>query len=164
MTNYTEEFKKLIVSKALSNPEISPRQVAREAGVASSTVYKWVKYYSMDVKGQFESTKRTPQDWTPEERFNMLVETANLTDEGRGIYCRQKGIYQHQLTQWRETFMQSKADTKQSQELAELKRLRAENKALKKELNRKDKALAETSALLILKKKAAFLWGEIEED
>jgi transposase len=104
--------------------------------------------------------KKSVQDWTLEERFNTLLETAGLSQEACGAYCRQRGIYQHQLTQWREAFMQPKNEGKHTQELAELKALRAENKALKKELNRKDNALAETSALLILKKKQPFSGGK----
>ena len=37
--------------------------------------------------------------------------------------------------------------------------LRARNKELERDLNRKDKALAETTALLVLKKKADLIWG-----
>ena len=52
----------------------------------------------------------------------------------------------------------------QQQHAQALKKLQAENRALKKDLLRKDKALAETSALLILKKKADLIWGDFEED
>jgi cytidylate kinase len=48
--------------------------------------------------------------------------------------------------------------------LSELKALKEENKRLEKEIRRKDKALAEAAALLILKKKAAMIFGEREED
>ena len=44
------------------------------------------------------------------------------------------------------------------------KQLRKENSTLRKDLNRKEKALAETAALLVLKKKAQAIWGEPEED
>jgi transposase len=160
---YAEDFMRSVVSKALSNPNTTTRQIAKEVGIAPSTVYGWVRKYGGGIKG-LKTARSASGDWTLEERFNMLLETANLSQEACSAYCRQRGIYQHQLTQWREAFMQPKIEAKHSQELAELKALRAENKALKKELNRKDKALAETSALLILKKKAAFLWGEEEED
>ncbi len=164
MKTYTEDFKKSIVQKALANPERSPRHTALEAGLGNSTLYGWIKKYGGSIEKLENTPKKSPQDWTSEERFNMLLETANLTEEAQGVYCRQKGIYQHQLAQWREAFMKPKTEINHSKELAELKLLRAENLALKKDLNRKDKALAETSALLILKKKADLLWGEIGED
>lgn len=162
MKIYTEDFKKSIVQKALANPERSPRHTALEAGLGNSTLYGWIKKYGGNIEKP--PNKKSPEDWTAEERFNMLLETANLTEEAQGAYCRQKGIYQHQLTQWQEAFMKPKTEINHSKELAELKTLRAENQALKKELNRKDRALAETSALLILKKKASLLWGEFGED
>jgi transposase-like protein len=164
MTRYSEEFKKSIIKKILSNQTTSLRHVAKENGLALSTTHGWLKKYGSDIDKTKELNKRSPNDWTLEERFNILAETAGLTEEARGIYCRQKGIYQYQLDEWREIFMKTKIDSKNNEELGELKALRAENKALKKELLRKDKALAETSALLILKKKADYLWGEIEED
>ncbi len=81
-----------------------------------------------------------------------------------GAYCRKHGLYPHQLTQWEADFMTSSTDPKNQQLTAELKKLRAENKALKQVVVRKDKVLAETVALLILKKKATQIWGELEED
>ena len=127
--------------------------------MALSTAHGWLKKYGNDIDKPKE-LKKSPNDWTLEERFNILVETVGLTEEARGIYCRQKGIYQYQLNEWHEIFMKTKIDSKNNEELAELKALRAENKALKKELLRKDKALAETSALLILKKKRIIFGGE----
>lgn len=163
MPRYPEEFKRSIVKNILSNSNSSLRQASKENGVPISTVHGWLKRYG-DPGNTKEPTKKYPNDWTLEERFNILVEIAGLSEEECGIYCRQKGIYQYQLTEWHEIFMKTATDSKNKEELAELKALRAENKALKKELRRKDSALAETSALLILKKKADYLWGEIEED
>jgi transposase len=89
--------------------------------------------------------------------------TASLDDVAVGVYCRERGIYSFQLKQWKETFMTQKVIDKKHAELSELKSLRAENKALKQEIRRKDSALAETTALLVLKKKAALIWGEPED-
>lgn len=164
MATYPEEFKKNIVKKFLANSNISLRHISRENGIAISTAHGWIKKYGSDVENSQKLSKKSPNDWTLEERFNILIETASLTEEARSIYCRQKGIYQYQLTEWHELFMKTKIDVKNNEELTELRALRAENKSLKKELYRKDKALAETSALLVLKKKADYLWGEIEED
>ena len=46
---------------------------------------------------------------------------------------------------------------------SENKKLKNENKQLALELRRKEKALAEAAALLILKKKADLIWGVDEE-
>lgn len=40
---------------------------------------------------------------------------------------------------------------------------RQKNRMLERELARKEKALAETAALLVLRKKAQAIWGESED-
>ena len=164
MRTYTEAFKKGVVAKALLKPGISPRQTAKEVGVSSSAMYIWIKQYGSESPINRTLPKAKPTDWSKAEQFNILLATAHLSDEARGAYCRQRGLYQHQLDQWREVFMKEKEASTQSKELAELRALRAENKALKKELTRKEKALAEASALLLLKKKAGLIWGEHGDD
>lgn len=161
MTIYSESFKEALVKKALLQPDISSRRLAKEAGVSNSALYNWIMRYK---KANNVTNGSNSNNWTIEERFNMLIESSSLTEEQQGAYCRRKGIFKHQLLEWKKEFMQQQTETKKPKTQTELKSLRTENKALKKELRRKDKALAETSALLILKKKANLLWGETEED
>ncbi|TYL46630.1 transposase [Marinomonas sp. IMCC 4694] len=66
-------------------------------------------------------------------------------------YCRAKGLYPHHIQQWKQDFAKG-ASAKPAP--SESKQLKQEIKQLQKELNRKDKALAETAALLVLKKKS----------
>jgi capsule polysaccharide export protein KpsE/RkpR len=66
-----------------------------------------------------------------------------------------KGLYPHHIEQWKLDFVESPVQDNSFQNKAEVKTLKTENKSLKKELNRKDKALAETAALLVLQKKCA---------
>ena len=72
------------------------------------------------------------------------------------------GVHSHQLVQWRQALIDGAQD--QTASAGETRVLRQENRSLKKELRRKDRALAETTALLVLKKKAAEIWGEEEDD
>ena len=165
MTIYSKSFKEVLVKKALLQPDISPRQFAKEAGISNSSLYGWILKYKKTNNGtNISNSNNHYNNWTIEERFNILLETTSLTEEQQGAYCRRKGIFKHQLSEWKKEFMEPKTETKKAKAQVELKSLRLENKALKKDLRRKDKALAETSALLILKKKANLLWGEIEED
>jgi transposase len=76
--------------------------------------------------------------------------------------CRKKGIFSHHIKQWTENFTQGQITNMNSNNGNENKQLKAENKALKKEINRKDKALAETAALLVLQKKVQEIWGSNE--
>jgi transposase-like protein len=94
-----------------------------------------------------------------------LLATEKLDEIGVGVYCREQGIHSFQLKKWKDEFMNHHAVKKQPDKLShELKTLRQENRRLKKDLKRKNKALAETSALLVLKKKANLIWGDPEED
>jgi hypothetical protein len=108
-----------------------------------------------------ERVKR-PQDWTAAERLQALIETAGLAEEELGSWCRGHGLHTHHLTQWRRELTADRFGDQASQQT--LRALREENRALKKALRRKEKALAETAALLVLKKKAESIWGEREDD
>ena len=81
-------------------------------------------------------------------------------------YCREKGLFVEQLKQWQTSCMDAnKPDQKMSYQ--DSKEQRAANKRIKeleKELNRKEKALAETAALLVLREKYNALWEAKEEE
>ena len=77
-------------------------------------------------------------------------------------YCREQGIYSHQVMQWKKDFAQEPSSASKASTKAEIKQLKTQNKILTKELNRKDKALAETAALLVLQKKVNAIWGDDE--
>ncbi len=108
--------------------------------------------------------EKRPRDWTVEERFEALLETGQLNEEEVGRWCREHGVHTHQLSRWRQDAMAGTGGKTATAEQAETRRLREQVKELKKQLRRKDKALAEAAALLVLKKKAASIWGEPEDD
>ncbi|WP_428355858.1 transposase [Methyloprofundus sp.] len=76
-------------------------------------------------------------------------------------YCRENGIYPHHVKEWKSDFLSEK-QASNSVSRQEQKKLKQENKRLQKELNRKDRALSETAALLVLSKKCQAIWGEKE--
>ena len=105
---------------------------------------------------------RRPQDWTAEEKLTVVIEAASLPDEELGAFLRERGLHQANLKQWRREMIEGLAEPKarsSSKPSAETRRIRE----LERELTRKEKALAEAAALLILKKKAQALWGD-EDD
>jgi transposase len=110
------------------------------------------------------SNDKRPQDWTSEERLNMVVACASLGDEALNAHCRMQGIYPHHVKQWKLDFINGHSAKQKTVSPSEIKILKHENKSLKKELNRKDKALAETAALLVLKKKVHEIWGNDEDN
>jgi len=107
---------------------------------------------------------RRPQDWTLEERLNMVISCHSLEGEALSQSCREQGIYPHHAAQWQRDFTNGESQNSNSASRSEIKVLKNENKALKKELNRKEKALAETAALLVLKKKVHEIWGRDEDN
>ena len=91
-----------------------------------------------------------------------MLATYGLGEEELGRWCRQHGVHTHHLVQWRRELIEGGSE--QANLSKEARSLREENRVLKKDLRRKEKALAETTALLVLKKKAALIWGESEDD
>jgi transposase-like protein len=155
--------KQAIIEKVLSNDGRSVAEIAKAYNVGRSTLDGWVKSYRQYGTISKQKTEKGQYEMSLSSRFEHLVATASLDEAAISIYCREKGIYSFQLTQWKEAFMAKKGTEKQ-ENIDELKALRIENKQLKQEVRRKDTALAEATALLILKKKAALIWGEIGDD
>jgi len=174
-TRYSQSFKIQAVKKALNlSPEESIKDLAESLGVHYSTLRKWkIKFkkqaFSLppdDNNTSIDMMKKEkrPQDWSSEEKLSMVITCASLDDEAFSTVCREQGIYPHHVTQWQQEFLQGMKTNPKAKIPSETKNLRLENKALKKELNRKDKALAETAALLVLQKKVNAIWGNDEDN
>lgn len=162
MGHLSVDSKHAIVQKALERNGRPLKELAQSHNIGYSTLQKWIRCYRNHVKISTVAHK-TNKRLSQAEKFQHLVATETLNDVEVGVYCREQGIYSFELKQWKENFMTQQSNEKKHSELAELKLLRAENKALKREIQRKDRALAETTALLVLKKKAALIWGEAED-
>ncbi|UVW34158.1 transposase [SAR92 clade bacterium H455] len=93
----------------------------------------------------------------------MVITCGSLSDEAISKLCREKGIYPHHIKHWKSDFAEGKAVSGGDKKHADNKQLKHENKSLKKELSRKEKALAEAAALLVLQKKVNALWGNDED-
>lgn len=163
MNKLSTGAKQAIIEKALSNDGRSVTEIARAYNVGRSTLDGWIKRYRDHGIISKQKAGKGQYNIPLSSQFEHLVATASLDEAAISIYCREKGIYSFQLTQWKEAFM-TKKNTEKQENTEELKALRIENKQLKQEVRRKDTALAEATALLILKKKAALIWGEIGDD
>jgi len=107
---------------------------------------------NMAVSGRSSQEKR-PKDWTAEERISAIIKTGCMTEEDRTAWCRKKGVFIHNLDQWKKDAISAMIPKANKEQIEEHRNLKKEISTLKKDLSRKDKALAETAALLILKKK-----------
>ena len=164
MTRLSLEAKEAMVAKALGS-KVCLKDLAKKNGIGYSTLNKWVS--QVRETGSVQSGRRGRPLISQGQKVPLqhLLATAGLDDKAIGAYCREQGIHSFKLKEWQEHLMKdngSKQETDATRK--ENNALRSENKALKKDLHRKDKALAETTALLVLKKKADLIWGEHEED
>jgi len=160
---YPIQLKEAVLKRVLQ--ENKPHyEVAREFGVGRSTIGKWLKEYKKNGSIKLKSKEKRPKDWTAEERIVAIMETGCMTTEDRTAWCRKKGLFIHNLDQWKKDAISAMIPKPNKEQIEEHRKLKKEISVLKKDLSRKDKALAETAALLILKKKAQEIWGEPEED
>ncbi|MDX8380118.1 MAG: transposase [Gallionella sp.] len=107
--------------------------------------------------GVSPAKEKRPQDWTAEQQLIALHQTHGLSGEALQKWCREHGLFVHHLTRWKTAFC---ADAKAVSGRHEIRVLKDEVKQFKREIVRKDHALAEAAALLILQKKFRALWEE----
>ena len=156
-SKYSEAFIEQAVVKLLSRGGRSVREVALDLNVNYHTAKNWIKRGSLDKGGVSPPKEKRPQDWTAQEQLLALQETHTLSGEALQAWCRERGLFAHHLTSWKTAFC---AETKTPSGMREVQILRGENDQLKRELLRKEKALAEAAALLILQKKFRALWED----
>ena len=106
------------------------------------------------------------ENWTAETKLSVIIETASLSESELSQYCRGKGLYSEQVKQWKTRCLTGfKVSKEQQKEVT--KKTKADQlkiKSLKKALRHKEKALAETAALLVLRKKLDAFWETDNED
>lgn len=159
----SEEFKRALLQK-LCESTLSFRQFAIEEGVAFSTLHKWKKQYNIERPER--SVERSSDRWSSEEKFSVVLECVTLSELELGEYCRRRGLYPEQVMLWKQACIQGTMKKNDQQKQAQLsskadkKRIRQ----LERELARKDKALAEAAALLVLGKKLDTLRQDNEDD
>jgi len=162
---YAQELKEAVTSKALKLKNI--HQAADEAKIPYQTVYNWVmkkKKTVITTTQKGESMPIRPQNWSADAKLQAIIETSSMNEEEIGAYCRSKGIYTTHLQDWKKASIEGLKSNSIKNVNIEYQKLQKEYQQVKRDLNRKDKALAETSALLVLKKKADLIWGVSEED
>lgn len=164
--SYSQSFKQQAVEKALSRREgTTLAEVTTSLGIGYSTLQKWlVKAAKQPTEGRSDAgnasiggvrKERRPQDWSRQARLEMVIACSALDEAAVHQRCRERGLYAHHVKQWKEDFISGLT----ANDRTEAKHLQGEIRELKKELNRKDRALAETAALLVLQKKVSAIWG-----
>jgi transposase len=164
MARYSEEFKYSIIVRMMPPENQSVNSIARETGLSEATLYQWrnqARKKGLAVPGGELEVER----WNTQDKFLIVMETVRLSEIELAEYCRSKGLFVEQVLAWKDACMQANGGVAQqaTQLQRELRQKEQELKKLEKELRRKDSALAETAALLVLRKKANAIWGDGED-
>ncbi len=159
---YTEAFKEQALLKVYSRKDCTINDIARELNMNVGTLKSWMR---SEVKSQGQTAEKPPErgsDFSLAARLKALQESYGLSGEELNAWCRARGLFTHHLQQWTADFCQTKpaASGRQNEDAQ-----RASNKkihTLEAELRRKEKALAEAAALLVLQKKFRAYLGDEE--
>ena len=154
---YPIRLKKAMVEKYLRSDErIS--DFSKANGIPESSLRDWIREAESGILESMKKPKHMKY-LKPDEKFEALMEYNYIEKEDeQGFWLRKNGLKKAHLDKWKkelsDTLRMPKPDVKEKKII----------KALEKEIKRKDKALAEVTALLVMKKKADAIWGNEEEE
>jgi transposase len=162
--HYSPEYKRSLVEHVFLSPSRSVDEAAKTFGISRSSLFRWVKQYGPATAG-IERKKIKPSQWSVAQRLRALLEYQNLSETAQGAYLRKNGLYYSDLAQWKaeildEVKKNNRSNSMPSTEAKYIRRIRE----LEKELQLKEKALKEATALVALKKKAESIWGVVEDE
>lgn len=157
--NYSAEFKNAVVTKILNRGNLTIQEVCEKEGVFHGTVRNWI--HSRANVGDSPKTKRGRRmKWSAEAKLKAVIETESLAEYELGTYIRREGLYTTQLSEWRAEIierLEAKSPFAKDERDEKIKNL-------ERDLLRKDRALAEASALLILQKKVNLIWDKYDSE
>jgi len=153
-----------MVQRMLGPNAKSATVLAEEIGIHQSTLSRWLRNGRIlgGTMTQKRKRKKT-QRWSSSEKLRIVLAASQLQDEELGAFLRREGVHEHHLERWRRTILAALDEDgakKRRDPFPQAKELAA----VQRDLRRKDKALAEVSALLVLKKKADAIWGVVDDD
>lgn len=147
--------------KRMAGPEgLSAKALSKEVDIPQPTLSRWLKNSSLGAMSNDKGPKRRTRPAS--EKLRIVVEAGSLNDEKLGELLRREGIHEAELNEWREAMMASLAPPKRksSKKSPDEKKIRE----LERDLDRENRALAEVTALLALKKRVAEIWGDEDDD
>ena len=157
MARYSQKFKERVVARLLP-PESSPVEaLSQMVGISVTTLERWRAECLAKPSGD------EARHWTAAARLEAVIATAAMNEVARSAWCREHGdVYPTALEIWKQDAIGGLGEPRETESVA-LKQERRRNKELERELHRKDKALAETAALLVLSKKLQAIFHEGED-
>ena len=164
---YSDTFKARMVSRLVGPGAVSANALSREVGVSQGALSRWLRVagnIGTMTQSKKNPTPQSPRDWPLERKLRVVLEALSLSDKELGAFLRREGLHEAQLQEMHSSVEAAFSDPKKT---PSKKKVSSEKKAIKKlekELARKDKALAEVTALLVLKKKLEAYFSEDEEE
>jgi transposase-like protein len=162
---YEEGLKSRMIERMLGPERISANALGQEIGVSPATLSRWLR--DRKLSGMKTKAPKKQQRWTAVEKLRVVREASSLGDDQLGELLRREGLHEPQIRDWMEAAdeaalasLTTKTKKDRTKSTPEQKKIHQ----LKKELARKDKALAEVGALLALKKKVQQIWGDEDDD
>ena len=152
MPRYTQEKKDYALSLMSPPKNFSVAEVAGQTGISAPTLYGWRSQARTQGRA-IPGDGNNAEDWKAEDKFAVVVETLGLAEAELAEYCRHKGLYVEQVVRWRLACMRANRGDDARVSAASLLEERKRNRGLEKELRRKERALAEAAALLVLSRK-----------
>lgn len=160
-TYYTKAFRQQALEKVYNRGDRTVQAIAEDLNLNPWTLKNWMKLPKEAVESPSGLITKRPQDWSLSERFQLILDSQDKEGETLNAWCREQGIFPHHLQAWRKDFETGTSEAAVSR--SEWRDLKANYQALQRELKRKEKALAEAAALLVLQKKYQALWEEKDE-
>ncbi len=162
---HSTEFQEQALSKVRQRGTRSVREIAEELNMSAGTLRKWwasSNHSAVETMAMAElPSALAAESWNAAQRLLALQQTHVLSGVALHAWCREKGLFEHQLIAWHDAFCAVPAPDSRDTKLA-LRELQTRNESLQRDLRRKEKALAEAAALLVLQKKFQALWGDEE--
>jgi transposase len=155
---YSKDFKQSTIQKILMPGGPTIMEMAVKTGAHPTSIRDWMKIY-----GKSLAMKKTT-DWTPENKLEAIIKTSAMRENELGEFLRANGLHTSDIDQWKQDIYSSLKAPGRPRIDPELIQLRNKEKELSKDLRRKDRALAEMSARVILLKKSRAIFGELEDD
>ena len=157
MARYGQAFKDRAVARLLPPESAAMEVVGRDVGIGVRTLERW--------REDAQSRPARGRAWTAGGRLEAVIATAAIPEASKSAWCREHGVYPAELDQWRASATAALAEPEEARASPQATRQdRKRIKELERELLRKDRALAETAALLVLSKKVAAIFNRGEDE
>ncbi len=177
LMEYPDGFRTQMIQRMTGPTAQSANSLAAEAGVSQGTLSRWLREAGT-VEGMKQTRKRSspkastpssrrPQDWSAEEKLRAVREASGLSDDELGAFLRREGLREAHLDEWRKVATDAATTALRGPSRREKKEANKEKlkiRALERELRRKEKALAEAAALLVLQKKVRRIFEDEDDD